>query len=74
MKVSSVEIPYQFFAYAGMIFWGLFSSGICNTIEILNFKYNSYEKIDYAISFDVENQVLSDRILTKRSGLLFLSE
>jgi lipopolysaccharide transport system ATP-binding protein len=40
--------------------------------EILNFNHDSYDEIDYAISFDVENQIMSDRNLTRRSGLLFV--
>jgi lipopolysaccharide transport system ATP-binding protein len=41
--------------------------------EILNFKYDSYDEIEYAISFDVENNIVSDRSLLRQSGLLFLT-
>lgn len=41
--------------------------------EILNYKFDNYDEIEYAISFDVENQFISDRALTRRSGLLLLT-
>jgi lipopolysaccharide transport system ATP-binding protein len=40
--------------------------------EILNYKYDSYDEIDHAISFDVENRII-DRNLTRRAGLLLLT-
>ena len=40
--------------------------------EILNYKYDSYDEIENAISFDVENRII-DRNLTRRSGLLLLT-
>jgi lipopolysaccharide transport system ATP-binding protein len=41
--------------------------------EILNFKYDCYDELEYAISFDVENNLISDRSLLRKSGLLFLT-
>jgi lipopolysaccharide transport system ATP-binding protein len=41
--------------------------------EILNFKYDCYDELEYAISFDVENHLISDRSLLRQSGLLFLT-
>jgi lipopolysaccharide transport system ATP-binding protein len=40
--------------------------------EILNHKYDSYDEIEFAISFDVENRIIQ-RNLTRRAGLLFLT-
>ena len=41
--------------------------------EILNYKYDSFDEIEHAISFDIENQLISDRALTRRDGILFLT-
>lgn len=41
--------------------------------EILNYKYDSYDEIEYAIAFDMENQLISDRALTRRDGLMFFT-
>jgi lipopolysaccharide transport system ATP-binding protein len=40
--------------------------------EILNYKYDCYDEIEYAISFDVENQQVN-RNLTRNAGLIFLT-
>lgn len=40
--------------------------------EILNYKYDCYDEIENAVSFDVENRII-DRNLTRRAGLLFLT-
>jgi lipopolysaccharide transport system ATP-binding protein len=40
--------------------------------EILNHRYEGYDEIDKAISFDVENQLISDRILTHQTGIFLL--
>ena len=41
--------------------------------EILNYKYDCFDEIEDAIGFDVENQLIMDRVLTRRSGLIFLT-
>jgi lipopolysaccharide transport system ATP-binding protein len=41
--------------------------------EILNYKYDSFDEIDNAISFDMENQLISDRALTRRDGLMLFT-
>jgi len=41
--------------------------------EILNYKYDSFDELENAISFDVENQLISDRALTRSDGLLLLT-
>jgi hypothetical protein len=41
--------------------------------EILNFKCDTYDEIENAISFDVENHLISNRTLTRNSGLLLLT-
>ncbi len=41
--------------------------------EILNYKLDYYDEIKFALSFDIENNLISDRALTRRSGLLFLT-
>lgn len=41
--------------------------------EIMNFKYDTYDEIESAISFDVENQLISDRILNRQEGLILMT-
>jgi hypothetical protein len=41
--------------------------------EILNYKYDSFDELENAISFDVENQLISTRALTRHDGLLLLT-
>jgi lipopolysaccharide transport system permease protein len=45
MKPGEVEIPYPLFAYSGLIFWGLFSSGISNTSESMITNSNIIKKV-----------------------------
>jgi lipopolysaccharide transport system ATP-binding protein len=52
---------------------GRYSVSVSLISEILNFSLDYYDEIEYAISFDVENQIISDRPLTRRSGLLLLT-
>jgi lipopolysaccharide transport system ATP-binding protein len=40
--------------------------------KILNYRYEGYDEIDKAISFDVENQLISDRKLTQQTGIILL--
>ncbi len=41
--------------------------------EILSYTVDYYDDIDYAISFRVENHFISDRNLTRQSGLLLMT-
>ena len=45
MKVGTVEIPYPLFAYSGLIFWGLLSSGISSASESMIANSNIIKKI-----------------------------
>jgi lipopolysaccharide transport system permease protein len=45
MKTGEVEVPYPLFAYSGLIFWGLFSSGISNTSESMIANSNIIKKV-----------------------------
>ncbi len=40
--------------------------------KLLNYKYEGYDEIDKAISFDVENQLIIDRNLTHQTGIILL--
>jgi len=41
--------------------------------EIMNYKYDSYDEVEYAASFTMINQVAMDRSLASSSGLLYLT-
>jgi lipopolysaccharide transport system ATP-binding protein len=41
--------------------------------EIQNFKFDFYDEIERAISFELENQIISNRSLKRHSGLLLLT-
>jgi lipopolysaccharide transport system permease protein len=45
MRSGEVQIPYPLFAYSGLIFWGLFSSGISNTGESMISNANIIRKV-----------------------------
>ncbi len=45
MKIDIVEIPYPLYAYSGLIFWGLFSSGISNAGESMITNSNIIKKV-----------------------------
>lgn len=45
MKFGAVEIPYPLFAYSGLIFWGLFSSGISSASESMINNSNIIKKV-----------------------------
>jgi lipopolysaccharide transport system permease protein len=45
MKSVAVEIPYPVFAYSGLIFWGLFSSGLSNASESMIANSNIIRKV-----------------------------
>jgi lipopolysaccharide transport system permease protein len=45
MKSGSVEIPYPIFAFSGLIFWGLFSSGLSNASESMITNSNIIRKV-----------------------------
>jgi lipopolysaccharide transport system ATP-binding protein len=52
---------------------GRYSISVSLISEILNYKLDYYDEIEYAISFDIENQIISDRSLNRRSGMLILT-
>jgi lipopolysaccharide transport system ATP-binding protein len=41
--------------------------------EIFNYRFDYFDEIEYAISFNVENQIIMDRSLSRRAGLLILT-
>lgn len=45
MKSGAVEIPYPLFAFSGLIFWGLFSSGLSNASESMITNSNIIRKV-----------------------------
>lgn len=45
MKPAQMEIPYPLFAYCGLIFWGLFSSGISGAGESMISNANIIKKV-----------------------------
>jgi lipopolysaccharide transport system permease protein len=45
MKPGEIDIPYPLFAYSGLIFWGLFSSGISNASESMITNSNIVKKV-----------------------------
>jgi lipopolysaccharide transport system permease protein len=45
MKTGVIDIPYPLFAYSGLIFWGLFSSGISNSSESMIANSNIIKKV-----------------------------
>jgi lipopolysaccharide transport system permease protein len=45
MRPGAVELPYPLFAYSGLIFWGLFSSGISNASESMIGNSNIIKKV-----------------------------
>jgi lipopolysaccharide transport system permease protein len=45
IKFSEMDIPYPLFAYSGLIFWGLFSSGIINAGESMISNSNIVKKV-----------------------------
>jgi lipopolysaccharide transport system ATP-binding protein len=51
---------------------GKYNISVSVISQILNHKYESFDEIENAITFDVENQLVN-RNLTRRTGLLFLT-
>jgi len=45
MKLGLPDIPYPLFAYSGLIFWGLFSSGVSNAGESMITNANIVKKV-----------------------------
>jgi lipopolysaccharide transport system permease protein len=45
MKVGIIDMPYPLFAYSGLIFWGLFSSGISSASESMITNSNIIKKV-----------------------------
>jgi lipopolysaccharide transport system permease protein len=45
MKSGAVDLPYPIFAYSGLIFWGLFSSGLNNASESMIANSNIIRKV-----------------------------
>jgi lipopolysaccharide transport system permease protein len=45
LKVGTVDMPYPLFAYSGLIFWGLFSSGISSASESMITNSNIIKKV-----------------------------
>jgi lipopolysaccharide transport system permease protein len=45
MKVGTVDMPYPLFAYSGLIFWGLLSSGISSASESMLANSNIIKKV-----------------------------
>jgi lipopolysaccharide transport system permease protein len=45
MKVGMVDMPYPLFAYSGLIFWGLLSSGISSASESMLANSNIIKKV-----------------------------
>lgn len=41
--------------------------------EIFSYALDLYDEIENAISFDIDNQLVSNRLLSRKSGLLFLT-
>jgi lipopolysaccharide transport system ATP-binding protein len=51
---------------------GKYQISISIISEILNNRYEGYDEIDKVISFDIENQLISDRILSYQEGKVLL--
>ena len=45
IKFGNINIPYPLFAYSGLIFWGLFSSGITNAGDCMISNSNIIKKV-----------------------------
>jgi lipopolysaccharide transport system permease protein len=45
MKAGTVDMPYPLFAYSGLIFWGLLSSGVSNASESMLANSNIIKKV-----------------------------
>lgn len=52
---------------------GVYHISVTLMSEVLSYTVDYYDDIDYAISFRVENQFISDRNLTRQYGLLLLT-
>ena len=52
---------------------GTYHISVALMSEILSYTVDYYDDIDYAISFRVENHFISDRNLTRQSGLLLMT-